>query len=438
MNMSIRVAIFRPLLGALLIASPGCEAQLDVLQPASGALSKDSGAGGDMGRVPDARPPPPDVVTKPPDARPPPPDVVTKPPDVLVEPSHSVTDLQASFEDTCAVAAGTLYCWGARPDGVAVLTPKRVEGSAAGVFGRVSGGNKAHCATRTSGGAFCWGKNDRGQLGQGDRVDRTVPARVSLPQSAPSVSGKFESFCARLEDSRLGCWGQNDEGQMGQSDTGMPQDRLIPVQVEMATDWLDVGVGQGHVCGIRSPGALYCWGRNTNGELGLGPGAFDQLRTPTLVAGTQDWTLIVAGQGHTCGIRAPGRLYCFGDGQLGQLGIEPRASSNVPLRIGDADDWRVVDIDTFHSCGIRGAGTLWCWGRNIEGQLGVGDVNDRDVPTRVGNDSDWADVSTGRFHTCARKTDGTAWCTGTSDGGRLGNGDLERRSTMTPVIWGAG
>jgi alpha-tubulin suppressor-like RCC1 family protein len=435
--MSTAVAIVRaPLLGVLLVASPGCEAELDVLKPASGGFSTDSGSGGatgagvpDAARVADARPP---------DARPPPPDVVIRPPDVAVEPSHSVTDLQASFQDTCAVAAGTLYCWGKRFDDVAIQTPEQVTGSAVGAFRRVSGGNAAHCATRTAGGVFCWGTNDRGELGQGDRVARAAPSRVSLPGPVPWVSGKFQSFCTHLEDGQLFCWGQNDEGQMGQSDTGMPQDALIPLRVEMASDWVGVGVGQGHVCGIRAPGALYCWGRNTDGELGLGPAAPAQTRTPTLVSGAQDWTLVVGGQGHTCGLRAPGRLYCFGDGSFGQLGIAPRANTNVPLQVGDGTDWRTVAIDTFHSCGIRGAGTLWCWGRNAEGQLGVGDIADRDIPTLVGSDSNWADVSVGRFHTCARKTDGTAWCTGGSDDGKLGNGDLDRRNTMTQVIWGAG
>ena len=424
--MSRRVATHTPLLAAaVLFSSAGCEVQLDVLGPASSELAKDSGAGGDAGvHIPDARPPIPDVAPP--------------PKDVVVEPSHSVTDLQAAFDDTCAVAGGTLYCWGKRLDGATIRTPERVAGSAAGVFRRVSGGNGAHCATRVSGGALCWGTNDRGQLGQGDRTERPSPSPVSLPASTQAVSAKFESVCSRLDDGQVDCWGQNDEGQMGQSDVGMPQDALIPLRVETANDWLVVGVGQGHVCGIRSPGALYCWGRNTDGELGLGSSTLKQTRTPTLVPGAQDWTYVVGGQNHTCGIRSPGRLYCFGDSEFGQLGIAPRADSNVPLRVGDAEDWRTVAVDTFHGCGIRGAGTLWCWGRNVEGQLGVGDTTDRDVPTQAGTDSNWADVSVGRFHTCARKTDGTAWCCGMSDNGRLGNGDLERRNTMTQVVWGAG
>ncbi|HEX4339554.1 MAG TPA: hypothetical protein VH062_26790 [Polyangiaceae bacterium] len=401
-----------------------CEARLDVLSPA-GSTPRDGGATPIDARVVDI-----------PDATPPP-DAMPSLPDVVMPPDHTVTELVASYADTCAIANGTLYCWGLLPDASTTLSPTRIAGAVAGVYRHVSNGETAHCVTRDSGLAYCFGTNDRGELGQGDRTARNTPARVSLPASTGVVAGKFASFCTRIDDGRLYCWGQNDEGQMGQADVGAPQDALTPVQVGTATDWLGVATGQGHVCGVRAPGELYCWGRNTDGELGQGDGASVQLRAPARVQSAQDWTSVVAGQGHTCGIRS-GRLYCFGNGGDGQLGVTPRASSNVPVEVGNGTDWLSVSTDTFHGCGIRGAGTLWCWGRNAEGQLGTGDVVDRDTPTQVGTDSNWVAVSVGRFHTCARRSDGTAWCTGANDDGQLGTGDLDRRDVFTQVTWGSG
>jgi len=432
-------------LGATLFAA--CEAHLDVLGPAA-AGRHDGGSGGSAemdstarehdasaGRrdasfvMRDARPPP--------DVSPPLPDVAP-PIDVTEPPNHAVTELRASYSDTCAIAGGTLYCWGSLPDGSKVSVPQRVPGSAAGAFRHVSGGATAHCATRASGLVYCFGSNDRGELGQGDRTARGTPTLVSLPGASEVVAGKFDAFCSRIADGRLECWGQNDEGQMGEGDSGMPKDALTPVRVESASDWLGVAAGQGHVCGIRAPGALYCWGRNTDGELGQGAVSYVQVRTPTRVQDASDWTTVVAGQNHTCGLRAPGRLFCFGSGADGQLGMSPRANTNVPTQVGDGTDWRSFDTDTFHGCGIRGSGTLWCWGRNAEGQLGTGDVADRDTPTQIGSESSWADVSVGRFHTCARRTDGSAWCTGANDGGQLGTADNDRRNVFTEVVWGPG
>jgi alpha-tubulin suppressor-like RCC1 family protein len=421
---------------AVATLSAGCESRLDVIAP-----KYDGGASHahDSGNVHDAGKTVRDAALAPHDARAPlPHDGALPPPDVFVPPNHAVTDLRASTSDTCAVAGGTLYCWGLLADGSTSKIPTAVRGSAAGAFRAVSGGAAAHCATQPSGSVFCWGSNDRGELAQGDRNARTTPARVALPSAAHDVAGRFDSFCAQLEDGRLECWGQNDEGQMGQSDAQGSKDALLPVQVETATDWVSVSTGQGHVCGIRGSGALYCWGRNTDGELGQGSGASVQIRTPTLVPGIQDWLAVAAGQNHTCGLRAPGRLYCFGSGVDGQLAVSPRTSSDVPLQVGDATDFRAVSTDTFHGCGIRGQGELYCWGRNAEGQLGTGDTRDRDTPTRIGDSSDWADVSVGRFHTCARRTDGSAWCTGANDSGQLGTADTERRNVLSPVIWAEG
>jgi len=429
-----REVVFRcaiALLGAALVAA--CESRLDVISPEFDARSSGGAEPArDAGHVVrDASPSVHDAALPPRDGSRPPPDVATLP-------DHAVTDLRASTSNTCAVAGGTLYCWGLLADGSTATIPMRVPDSAAGIFRAVSGGAGARCATETAGTVVCWGSNDRGELAQGDRVSRTTPTRVALPGSTHAVAGRFDSFCTRLDDGRLECWGQNDEGQMGQSDPEGSSDALEPVRVEMATDWTDVDTGQGHTCGIRGSGALYCWGRNTDGELGQGTGASIQIRTPTLVPGTQDWTSVVAGQNHTCGLRSPGRLYCFGNGSDGQLGISPRTSTDVPVQVDDATDYRVVSTDTFHGCGIRGAGTLWCWGRNAEGQLGTGDTKDRDTPTQIGLDVDWADVTVGRFHTCARRTDGTAWCTGANDTGQLGTGDTERRDVFTLVVWPPG
>jgi alpha-tubulin suppressor-like RCC1 family protein len=231
---------------------------------------------------------------------------------------------------------------------------------------------------------------------------------------------------------------------MGQPDTVLAPDAdaLLPIQIPGGSDWIDADAGQGHACGIRKPGRLFCWGRNTTAELGQGSTMPAQLRTPTRVADAEDWLTVSTGQDFTCGLRAPGSLHCFGDNSEGQLGVGDRAVHDSPTRTGTDEDWTAIDIDTFHGCGIRKPGTLWCWGRNAEGQLGTGTFTDEppapgaahDAPVRVGTDSDWVQISTGRFHTCGRRVDGSLWCTGANDDGRLGTGDSKRRNVMTRVV----
>ena len=170
-----------------------------------------------------------------------------------------------------------------------------------------------------------------------------------------------------------------------------------------------------------------------SGELGLGVGSEGQIRTPTRVGTDSDWTAVSAGQLSTCGIRLDSTLWCWGDDEFGQLGIEGSADLFDPTRVGAESGWTDVSVNTFGACAIR-EGVLYCWGRNDEGQLGLGDNMARETPAQVGGDSDWVEVESGRFHTCARRADATVWCTGENhDDGRLGVGDYERRNVLTAV-----
>jgi alpha-tubulin suppressor-like RCC1 family protein len=166
-------------------------------------------------------------------------------------------------------------------------------------------------------------------------------------------------------------------------------------------------------------------------ELGLGPEAPIQRRTPTQV-GDGDWTEVAAGQNHSCALDANRTLACFGSNASGHLGLGDLSDRDVPtpLPFGRAD---AVATNTFHTCAIRD-GELWCWGRNAEGQLGTGDLSDHVVPVRIGDRTDWTHVATGRFHTCARQRDGSVHCTGANADGQLGVGDLARRRSFTPVV----
>jgi alpha-tubulin suppressor-like RCC1 family protein len=37
----------------------------------------------------------------------------------------------------------------------------------------------------------------------------------------------------------------------------------------------------------------------------------------------------------------------------------------------------------YHTCGVRAAGGLWCWGNNTDGQIGDGTTTRRPAPTPV-------------------------------------------------------
>lgn len=347
-------------------------------------------------------------------------------------------DLAAGQYHACAILRGALFCWGDNVEGALGLgdtnarnVPTRVRFGKP--FAEVTGGENFTCARTDAGEVYCFGTNGDHELGLGDTNRRLAPTLVPLPRAAKQVAAGFEFACAILDDDSLYCWGANPEGQLAQNEGYPPVVGSRPLRVGTDNDWTKVAPGQGHACAIRAPGTLWCWGRNSDSELGLGAGAEIQYRTPVRVGTASDWVDVEAGQDTTCGVRADGSLWCWGANTFGQTGTAPSAPITAPRRVGTDVDWARVSVDTFSACARKTTGAVFCMGRNVEGQLGVGDTADRSSPTRAGMESDWTEIVLGRFHTCARKASGLIACTGANDRGQLGVGDGDRRDVLTPT-----
>jgi alpha-tubulin suppressor-like RCC1 family protein len=296
----------------------------------------------------------------------------------------------------------------------------------------------------------CWGCNDAGQLGTGDRDDRAQPTRITPLSSAHTLAVGGAHSCA-VKGGSLSCWGANDAGQLG---TGSPDDEVHATPVAGSISWRQVVAGGSHTCGIDSAGALHCWGGNRDGQLGLGTPSESQ-REPAPVEGEATWRQGSAAGQSTCFLQDDRSLWCWGlpefaagpvevdrapyddvavgvdsicavrshDGRLQCTCAGPSCSEADWHTIGSAAGWSRVAAGEAHRCAIDRAGALWCWGQNGDGQLGVGDQDDRDEPERVGQESDWQEIAAGGHHTCGVRGDGSAWCWGADARGELGQGE---------------
>jgi len=379
---------------------------------------------------------PPDTLR--PDGAPPGPDAardVGAPPPPAAVSQGAVGDFH-----TCVIRNGALLCWGANDVGQLATTDTmdqtRPQLAAPGrAYAAVSAGEKFTCLVDTAGGLWCVGVNESGQLALGNTMkNRGGLQRVGTRMDWRSLDLHFASAFGFDDRGGVWSWGSNGEGQSG-LDGASPANLVQPTEVTVLAGFRVVRMGQGHACGVRADRSLWCWGRNTDGELGLGAGATGQLRTPQRVGTDADWVDVSAGLLHTCGIRGAGDLYCWGANTSGQSGAGAAVSgTNAPTRVGALSDWTHVAAGFLHSCGIRSNGTLWCWGRNTEGQLGIPYEPKRADPAQAGTDSDWDWVGIGNFHTCAIKRDRTVWCSGDNANGQLGQGDTMRRPALTQVI----
>src|SRR4029453_9734090 len=103
--------------------------------------------------------------------------------------------------------------------------------------------------------------------------------------------------------------------------TAQPTAEAVPRTLEGGTaDWRQVSAGASHSCGIRTSGRLYCWGNDTEGQLGDGGGNIHRLVPKEVSGGGTDWASVSAGGAQTCALRTSGRLYCWGDDAFGELG----------------------------------------------------------------------------------------------------------------------
>jgi alpha-tubulin suppressor-like RCC1 family protein len=184
----------------------------------------------------------------------------------------------------------------------------------------ITAGDGYTCAVTSGGAAKCWGRNDLGQLGNGTRRSRSIPAAVhQLAGGVVALSAGDHHACALTRAGAVKCWGFNRFGQLGDGTT-WDDDRLAPVGViGLGSGVSAVAAGHAHTCALTSAGAVKCWGSNRYGQLGDATQA--DRRTPVDVWGLASGVAaITAGFAHTCALMTSGAVKCWGANWSGQLG----------------------------------------------------------------------------------------------------------------------
>jgi alpha-tubulin suppressor-like RCC1 family protein len=129
-------------------------------------------------------------------------------------------------------------------------------------------GNRHGCLVKQDNTLWCWGSNTNGQLGIGAITPpKTTPVQVTnLPGTITALSAGRDFTCAAVDNGTLFCWGRNTNGQLGD---GTKNDILSP-NIVFAGGFVNrVSCGREHTCAVRS-GGIVCWGLNAWGNLGDG------------------------------------------------------------------------------------------------------------------------------------------------------------------------
>ncbi|MEZ4708285.1 MAG: carboxypeptidase regulatory-like domain-containing protein [Caldilineaceae bacterium] len=353
-------------------------------------------------------------------------------------PINGINHLALGNQHSCALTnSGAVRCWGNNSygqvgNGTSGQSLVPVPGiPSAGAIQMMDIYANHGCAVNASGGAICWGENTYGQIGDGttSRIRIAPVAVVGLTSGVKMMAAGGQHSCALTTGGAVKCWGRNNQGQLGD---GTVTDSPLPLDViGLSSGVKAITGGNDYTCALMESGGAKCWGYNGYGQLGDGTSTF--RAEPFDVVGLGSGVAkISAGSRHTCAVMSSGSAKCWGNNVYGQLGNGTTDSSLTPIDVSDLGE--VVDIDTgfYHTCALTSTNGAKCWGYGIEGRLGSGGSANSSVPVAVvGSSSDVAFLTVGQGHACTVTLSGGIKCWGYGRNGQLGNDTVN--SAFSPV-----
>lgn len=292
------------------------------------------------------------------------------------------------------LTAAVLVLLGCSGGDHSVAEPEPSSGDASGPWRTIFAAFAVTCGITKTGVTYCWGANDRGQLGNGTQTQRTVPTRVATTQRFTTIAGDYYTVCGVTDASEVYCWGATSSGYA-----------LTPRLVQAGLRARDVAVADGAACAVGTDDVVSCWATTS------GPPV-----TPTPVSATLRFRALSGSAGRFCAVTVSGDAYCWivdrGVG-LGALSREPASQALTSIVTGGY--WAYSGPSTLHACGLTADGTGYCWGNNELGQLGDGTQTTRSMSVRTLGVMKFASIGARDGRTCGLGLDGLGYCWGFAD-----------------------
>ncbi|MFC1654515.1 RCC1 domain-containing protein [Myxococcota bacterium] len=335
-------------------------------------------------------------------------------------------------------------------------------------FVQVAGGAYHGCGLTAQKVAYCWGTDEYGQLGDGGSpTNSPSPVAVNTTPIAGEkafvqlVTGSNHT-CGLTSEGVAYCWGRDDQGQLGDGFGDDTSQSPLPVNttpITGETTFVQLIAGYRHTCGLTADGVVYCWGGGTLGELGdgSGTGSWDPVPVTTVpIVGEKAFIRLAGGFAHTCGLTSQRVVYCWGSDTSEQLGngpapIDDCGGSPCAMSPVAVDTTTIAGEKTFrqlgsgpgaHACGVTTEGVAYCWGRDNYGELGNGGASvDAESPAAVDTSSftgetTFVQTTCGGTHTCGLTADGVSYCWGADNHGQLGDGGEHIIENQSPLETG--
>ena len=220
------------------------------------------------------------------------------------------------------------------------------------------------CAVEKDGHVACWGKNDSGENGSSENYlaaarELVTPEVVRNVSDVTSVAMGLDSTCAVTRTHEVHCWGRSrTEEQIAQrGDTNE-----LPMRIDAMTGTTFLTANENAFCGVRG-GEVVCFG-DTSMLIARKDAAFGTRRGVEKVGITRA-KKVSLGANHGCALTEGGAVYCFGLDSDGALGVPGKGGyeSRSPVKVPELPPAVDIVCGTSASCAITEGRLVFCWGR---------------------------------------------------------------------------
>lgn len=324
------------------------------------------------------------------------------------------------------------------------------------------------CALDSTGKVYCWGENEAGQLGDNTIINKDAPVAVYTAgalsgKTIQAITGKEDNSCALDTAGKAYCWGKNDYGQIGDNTGGSGTYKQVPTAVYTSGVLSGKVIsslvsGGNHTCALVTvTNLMYCWGWNTSGQIGDNTSGTDRY-APTAVnmaSGVSSMygktvKAITAGGRNTCAIASDDTAHCWGRNSYGTVGNNTTATRQlVPAAVYTAGALSGKTISKIShggdvGCVIASDNKPYCWGGNLTGMtfgmMGDGTTNQYLAPNPMDttgnlNGKTITSITVGSDLNCLLTSDGVGHCMGSNAYGEPADNSIGSNVLYPNNVW---
>ncbi|MBU1221001.1 hypothetical protein KKF34_20025 [Myxococcota bacterium] len=255
-----------------------------------------------------------------------------------------------------------------------------------------------------------------------------------------SISAGANHTCAIDLSGQAWCWGSNSNGQLGNPSANETENTPVRVLQNASGNFIEVFAGDSFTCALSENFRVWCWGEADF----IGTNATeDALEPQQVILPINDVELFTCGNNHCC-ITEVNFTHCWGHNMNYEAGTGSNDPSVnlLPVQSFINDGFKAFDGGASRTCMITSNDEVKCWGQNLFYSGGLASPEYLTAPTTIEPadppSGTVVQISSGYYHGCYIDTTNQAYCFGNNDYGQLGDGNIDGNGRAASPVFQSG